>query len=198
VTEEGDPFAVLGLQPGASLAEVRAARRRLAFEEHPDRGGDARRMQEINRAFERVVASLTGRTVRPGSGSGTPEASPGPTPAPPPAPAPSAQRDRGRTPRGPRWVERDEPSFTIDVLPVEAFEVLLIVAATLGEVLVDDPPYLLDAHLLDPAPCWCRLGLLPDAGGTTVIVTVAGIDSPPPPVEDVRDRWIDELNALGS
>jgi hypothetical protein len=84
------------------------------------------------------------------------------------------------------------------VLPVESFEALLVVAAVLGEVLVDDPPYLLEAHLHDPGPCWCRLELLPEAGGTTVIVTVAGIDAPPPPVEDVRDRWVAELNALGS
>jgi hypothetical protein len=187
VTDDGDPFAVLGLTSGASLADVRAARRRLAFEAHPDRGGDPRRMQEINRAFERAVASLTGRTIR--SRAET---------TPPPAPAAPSRPARGtRTDRGPRWVERDEPSFTIDVLPVEAFEALLIVAATLGEVLVDDPPYLLESHLHDPAPCWCRLELLPEAGGTTVIVTVGGVDVPPPPVEDVRDRWIDELNRLG-
>jgi hypothetical protein len=94
-------------------------------------------------------------------------------------------------------VERDEPSFTIDVPPAEAFEALLVVAAILGEVLVDDAPYLLEAHLADPAPCWCRLELLPETGGTTVILTVAGVDAPPPPAEDVRDRWIDELNHLG-
>lgn len=176
---EEDAFEVLGLGPGASLADVRAARRRLAFESHPDRGGDPQRMQEINRAFERAVATLTGRTLR--------------TPTPPPTPP--AARSR---PRPTRWVERDEPSFTIDVLPVEAFEALLIVAATLGEVLVDDPPYLLEAHLHDPAPCWCRLELLPEAGGSTVILTVAGVDAPAPPIEEVRDRWIDELNRLGS
>jgi hypothetical protein len=186
VTDDRDPFAVLGLPSEASLAEVRAARRRLAFEAHPDRGGDPQRMQEINRAFERAVATLTGRTLR-----SRPE-----TPRPPPS-APSPPVRRPRPDRGPRWVERDEPSFTIDVLPGEAFELLLIVAAILGEVLVDDPPYLLEAHLHDPAPCWCRLELLPEAGGTTVIVTVAGVEAPPPPVEDVRDRWIDELNRLG-
>jgi hypothetical protein len=171
-----DPFRVLGLTPQATLAEVRAARRRLALEAHPDRGGSEGRMQEINRAFEQAVASLTGRVLR------EPPRRPAP---PPPRPA-----------RAPRWVERDEPSFTIDLLPAEAFEALLIVAAILGEALIEDPPYLLEAQLHDPAPCWCRLELLPEAGGSTVIVTVAGIEAPPPPVEDVRDRWIDELNLL--
>jgi hypothetical protein len=187
VTEDGDPFAELGLRPGASLDDVRAARRRLAFDAHPDRGGDAQRMQQINRAFERAVAEVTGRTLR--TARSPAPSSPTPTAARSPAP---------RRPRPARWVERDEPSFTIDVLPVESFEALLVVAAVLGEVLVDDPPYLLEAHIHDPGPCWCRLELLPEAGGTTVIVTVAGIDAPPPPVEDVRDRWVAELNALGS
>jgi hypothetical protein len=176
VTDD-DAFAVLGLAQGASLAEVRAARRRLAFESHPDRGGDAQRMQEINRAFERAVAALTGRTLRPV----------------PPAPSPAASPPRRRPLQ---WIERDEPSFTIDVLPADAFEALLIVAAILGEALVEDPPYLLEAHLHDPAPCWCRLELLPEAGGSTVILTVAGIDGPAPAAEDVRDRWIAELNQL--
>jgi hypothetical protein len=64
-------------------------------------------------------------------------------------------------------------------------------------VLVDDPPYLLDVHLTDPAPCWCRLELLPEAGGTTVNLTVASVGrSMAPTVEVVRDTWIDQLNAL--
>jgi hypothetical protein len=55
-----DPFQVLGLQPGASPAAVKAAWRRLAREHHPDRtAGDpvasraaTRRMAEINAAYE--------------------------------------------------------------------------------------------------------------------------------------------------
>ena len=35
--EAGDPYAVLGLMPGASMEEVRRAWRRLAAENHPDR-----------------------------------------------------------------------------------------------------------------------------------------------------------------
>jgi hypothetical protein len=94
------------------------------------------------------------------------------------------------------YVERDEPSFTIDVLPVEAFEALSVVACRLGEVLLEDPPYLLDVLVATP-PCWCRLELLPEAGGTTVMLTVGGVHGMPhPAVEDIRDRWIDGLNSL--
>ncbi len=57
-----DPHAVLGLQPGASAAAVKAAWRRLARENHPDLNasdpGAARaatsRMVEINAAYERL------------------------------------------------------------------------------------------------------------------------------------------------
>jgi hypothetical protein len=50
-----DPFAVLGVERGASAAEVSAAYRRLAKRWHPDRGGGERaagRMAEINAAYD--------------------------------------------------------------------------------------------------------------------------------------------------
>ena len=52
-----DPFAVLGVTPGASGEEVAAAYRRLAKRWHPDRarGQEAtRRMAEINAAYDLV------------------------------------------------------------------------------------------------------------------------------------------------
>ena len=159
-----DPFAVLGLPADATIEEVRSARRRLAAEFHPDHGGDAARMGEINVAFDAVVEILAHQ------------------PAPP-------VRYRG--------VQHDAPSFTIDALPVEAFEALLIVTSWMGEVLVDDPPYVLEVYLVEPGPCWCRLDLVPDAGGSTVTLTVASVgDEPAPDVEAVRDTWVTNLNRL--
>ncbi len=183
-----DPFAVLGVATTATLDEVRAARRRLAKELHPDRGGDAARMQEVNQAFDQAVRVLLGRPDRSVPPTPSPPASTPPRPRPPSRPAPSPPRF------GP-WVQYDEPSFTIDVLPVAAFHALLAAAERLGRVLADDPPYVLEVGLTTPAPCWCRLELLPEAGGTTVMLTVAGTTRrPPPPIEDVRDVWIDALN----
>ena len=53
-----DPYKVLGLSPGASDEEVKKAYRRLAMKYHPDRNpGDeaaARKMQEINAAYEQI------------------------------------------------------------------------------------------------------------------------------------------------
>jgi hypothetical protein len=78
---------------------------------------------------------------------------------------------------------RDAPSFVVEALPVVAFEALLVATSWMGEVLVDEPPYLLEVHLDDPARCWCRLELVPDAGSTTVSLTLATVDGAPvPPV----------------
>ena len=54
-----DPYAVLGVEPGAQREEVRAAYRRLAKEWHPDvRTGEQadRRMAEINSAYDLLRA----------------------------------------------------------------------------------------------------------------------------------------------
>ncbi len=181
-SSEPDPFAVLGLTRSADAEAVRMARRRLAMELHPDHGGDAEQMQALNVAFERAMASLA--VV----------ARPAPTVAPEPDPPvrPAAGREAGR-----RQVERDEPSFVIEALPAEAFDALLVVSTWMGEVLVDDPPYLLEVHLYEPAECWCRLELLPEAGASTVMLTVVGIEGVSPPIEAVRDRWVANLNLLG-
>lgn len=181
-TGSSDPFAVLGLTRTASLAEVRDARRRLARSLHPDVGGDGARMQQVNVAFEAAVAHLTGRRPLPDEPA---RRRPRPTRRPP-----NPHRHSG--------ARRDVPSFTIDALPAEAFEALLVVTSWLGEVLVDDPPYLLEVHLTEPAPCWCRLDLVPDAGGSTVSLTVVGVDgAATPDPEEVRDVWVANLNRLG-
>ncbi len=179
MTMGDDPFAVLGVDPGASVQELRAARRRMAMRLHPDHaGGDADAMRRLNDAFEAAMAALT----RPGPPSGGPGSY---------QPDPQPRRANSR-------VVHDVASFTIEALPAEAFEALLVVTSWLGEVLVDDPPYQLDVALEEPYACWCRLDLLPDAGATTVSLTLAGVGAAAPPdVDDVRDLWVANLNQLG-
>jgi hypothetical protein len=62
---EADPYAVLGLMPGAGLDEASAARRRVALQCHPDRlDGRAtpeiaiRRMVAANAAYDRIRRAL--------------------------------------------------------------------------------------------------------------------------------------------
>ena len=179
-----DPYAVLGLHADATEREIAAARRRLALLVHPDHGGDPAAMQELNAAHDEALRRL--------HEPAEPEAEP--RPASPPA----ADADEPVLRRSARGVQHDRASFTIDVLPVVAYEALLVVTSWMGEVLVDDPPYLLEVFLHDPSPCWCRLDLVPDAGATTVSMVVAALEGDPAPdIDAVRDVWVANLNSLG-
>lgn len=174
------PYRILGVEPSATLDELTAARRRRAQQVHPDLGGDGVEMQRVNAAYDEAVRLLS--------------VAPDPTP---PAPARS-QRGARRDVRRPVFrhgVQYDTPSFTVDVLPVEAFEALLVVTSWIGEVVNDDPPYVLEVLLHDPLACFCRLDLVPDAGATTISLAVAPADGhAAPDIEEVRDLWVACLN----
>ncbi len=199
-TASPDPFAVLGLEFGASVPEIRSARRRLARDLHPDLGGSDDAMKALNAAFEAAVAHATGRRpLRPMEhDSGPNQAGPYQAGSYRGRPAPSSGPGASRGPRTSGRFTHDHPSFVVDALPAEAFEALLIVTSWIGEVLVDEPPYLLEVHLHEPAPAWCRLDLVPDAGSSTVSITVGAVDGgATPDVELVRDVWVANLNQLG-
>jgi curved DNA-binding protein CbpA len=73
-----DPHAVLGVAPGASVATVKAAWRRLAREHHPDLTANAaerraatRRMAEINAAYAELRDKGSPAARRPESRPGT-------------------------------------------------------------------------------------------------------------------------------
>lgn len=169
-----DPWAVLGLAPGASVAEARAARRRLAKQLHPDlaagrpaadsAAGEAR-LARVNWALAEIEAPLP--------------AAPAAAPA-----SPAAAGDAG--------------TFSVDWLPAEAFEVLFLAAYGLGDILAYDEPYLLEVFLPEPSPCFCSLTLAPEAGGSEVTVEVhPAADHLETPVPDaVIAVLIRELQAL--
>ena len=177
-----DPFATLGLSETASADDVRAARKELAKRHHPDRGGDAASMRRVNEAADAALARIAERRPEPAGGESGRD---------PSAPKLTADEQVGGR------VVRDMPSFTVEALPVETFEGLLVVASWIGEVLDDDPPYRLEVHLHEPTECWCRLEVVPDAGASTVSLTVAGFDAAPAPdIVAVRDLWVDQLNRV--
>ncbi len=103
-----DPHEVLGVEPGASQAAIKAAWRRLAREHHPDLTGDdpvaarraTRRMAEINAAYERLRAD--GAAKGDGRAAGVPKAGApkrrqaGPPPPPPSRPV-TGRLDTSRT-----------------------------------------------------------------------------------------------------
>ena len=182
VVGSAEAFAELGLPADASAAEIGIARRRLAREHHPDLGGDSTRMTAVNEAAATALRSVEKRSS---------------TPSDEHRRDPSASKqneDRaGQT--------SDVASFTEEALPAEAFEGLLIAAASMGELIDEDPPYRLEVHLYEPIRCWCRLEVVPDAGASTVSLTVGPIEDPrggadPPDVDEVRDVWVEMLNQL--
>jgi hypothetical protein len=175
--ESIDPLSVLGLSPGATADQIDAARRELAKRAHPDVGGSVDAMQRINAAADEALRRLT---------TAVPAADGPAEPTPHPAAGPRQ-----------RFGRRDHPSFTIEALPAEAFEALLLVAGWLGDLIDDDPPYALEVALATPFAGWCRLDLVPDAGASTVSLIVAGEPGlPPPDLDGVRDAWIGGLNQL--
>ena len=68
---EPDPYRTLGLAPTASLAEVKAAYRRLAKTNHPDAAGEGSlpRFLAIQAAYERLAGPARGRPKGPTPGA---------------------------------------------------------------------------------------------------------------------------------
>ena len=169
-----DPWAVLGIAPGSTADEIQEARRRLAKSAHPDLGGSVAAMQQVNRAAELALAAGT-------AGSS------------PRRPAPAPRKERRRPEAG--GVRHDHPSFTIEALPAEAFEGLLIAASTLGEIADDDPPYVLEVVMATRSTRGADSNSSPMRGAATVSITTARLPGhPTPDLFEVRDVWIDALN----
>ena len=171
-----DPWAVLGLPRDAPWDDVRAAHRRLAKELHPDVAGtdtDHRRMAEVNAAFALLAAQIP-RTGGPDLRNSSIHAA-------------SSHEE----------AVDEAVGFSIDLLPAEAFEALLIVCSFLGDPWVIDEPYELTALFDPPLACRCNMWLVPEAGGSIVTIDVHPVRAYPTPTrEQVRDALVVELVKL--
>ncbi len=166
---------ILELELGASKDDIRRARRRLARAAHPDVGGTDQDMALINEAYLVLVSEAVDAEDRLGDHVG----------------------DR----HGERDVREDflardvdRPSFVIDCLPVEAFDFLIMAARVLGDVADEDPPYLLDVLLEDPPMTWCRLEIVPDAGGSTVSILSDGRLT----AGELCELWVRTINEISA
>ena len=141
-----------------------------------------RRMRRLNAAFDAALADASAPVGPPDAATGVPSR----RRRPPPVPRPGGR------------VAHDVASFTIEALPAEAFEALLIVATWLGEVLVDEPPYQLDVALGEPFELLVPPRPRPRRRASTVALTLASLDGRPvPDLDAVRDAWVADLNTLG-
>jgi hypothetical protein len=96
-------YEILGLKPGATLAQLREQRGKLAQQWHPDKETDPHRkarledqMKDINNAFDFLKALLSGTPPRPGHHA-PPAPSPPSTPPPPKPWEAEAEARRRRT-----------------------------------------------------------------------------------------------------
>lgn len=172
-----DPFRVLGVTTDATEVEVRAAWKRLALSEHPDAGGSHERMTQLNQALHQCLAQMKSIEDAP-------------------------NRQARTVSKMRRRISQEMSSFTVSVLPVECWHALEIVAAQCGPIISSEPPYLLefflqDTHLEYAIQSWCRCDLVPEAGSTTVHVTVGSVhDNNAPDLEELRDFLVNSLNEL--
>jgi hypothetical protein len=159
-------YKLFGLTQTASIDEIIQARRFLALEFHPDRGGSDEHMALVNLAFDEIMNWHRQQQPEPLHIS---------------------------IPKLPLAFDVDRPSFVISALPVVAFELLLLAGRIIGDVALDDPPYLLEVQIEDPVLTWCRLEVLPESGSSSVSLMVDGQTN----ALSVRDLWIRTINEIG-
>ena len=174
-----EAFTLLGLDIGAPIDVIRRAWRIKSIEHHPDAGGSNESMVRLNLALE------TALLWEPSTSSNVPN-----------------NNHKQETTQVASHLRRDVSSFSVNVLPVECWLALEVVAALCGPMIQDDPPYLLEFMLHDSSlpssrNAWCRCECVPEAGATTVHLTVGStMESEIPSIDDVRDFLVDQLNRI--
>lgn len=171
-----DPFRILGIPSGSDEKEIRAAWRDKLRASHPDAGGHHEEAVRINQALVEALGVARAPNTREG-------------------PKKNDFSSRRRT-------SQDLSSFTIDVLPVECWHAIEIVAGLCGSILIDEPPYLIeftmhDSGLDQAADLWCRCEMVPEAGATTVHITFGTNTARSTlSIEEIRDFLVNSLNEL--
>lgn len=192
-----NPWEVLGLdQERATVEGVRDAKRRLSKLHHPDvvagGGGGAgavadasARLAAVNRAVELALVDLATR------GPSGAAAAAVHVPMPAPSAADAAVWAAGE--------DEADVTFSIDRLPVDAFELVLLAFSAIGDPKVVDEPYLLEGQVDDPFLGVARVRLAPEAGGSLVTVTTwpnPRATTPAPTAAQVAGRLLWEVRVL--
>lgn len=59
-----EAYTILGVEPGASEAELTRAYKAAAMKAHPDKGGDAEQFKAIRAAYERILSTQPGKDTK--------------------------------------------------------------------------------------------------------------------------------------
>ena len=174
-----EAFSLLAIEPGSSVEDIRKAWRQQSVLFHPDTGGSNEAMIALNNALEIALGWSPEQVVEN-----------------------VVQGESKKASSSVHRLRRDVSSFTVNVLPVECWQGLEIVAALCGPTIQDDPPYLLefllhDTSLPNSLHGWCRCECVPEAGGTTIHLTVGSAhESELPNIDEVRDFLVEQLNHI--
>lgn len=171
-----NPFEILGIESTSSVTDIQAAWRKRAVRCHPDSGGSHEQMVELNWALDTALRNTPATETKK-----------------------TTNKSQIHPHRGHSVVSRDYSSFTISLLPVEAWEQIVLAAHQLGAVLDEDEPYVLEFALYDSSvehllSSYCRCELMPEAGATTVHLSVISETSRTGDVETVRDLLVSLIN----
>ena len=177
--EPSQAFAILEIEPGCSREEIRKAWRAKSAVHHPDAGGSNEAMVSLNWALDVALQWMPS--------------------------VDSQQRDSHSTKSDNTMahrMRRDVSSFTVNVLPVDCWMALEVVAALCGPTVHEEPPYVIEFLLHDSSlpqshNGWCRCECVPEAGATTVHLTVGSSSTHEiPSVDEVRDYLVTQLNQI--
>jgi hypothetical protein len=181
-----EAMGVLGVRPGATSGEVRAAFRRLVRDHHPDLDATSdatRRTAELTEAYALVQRQLAS------SPDGRIESPTPPSPAPPAAHPPAAVPVK----------DVDGDSILLDVPADEAFAALFEAAGRVGHVAYFDRQLgILETVVrFEGGPsCSVLITLQGRANGTEAFCTMESIEAAPtPPIAPVVDALVEELAA---
>ena len=174
------PFDILGVSPASPESEIRLAWRKKASSLHPDVGGSHDAMILLNEALAQALSlGRLGHTEN----------------------SPESDQKKSTTSRS--YFTRDISSFTIDALPVDAWHLLLMGATHCGPIVDEEEPYVLDFMLSDTSipelrSSMCRCEIVPEAGASTVHVTIFSETGKSVGVEMIRDVLVSTINDLSN
>jgi len=171
-----NPFAVLGVSEDSSVSQIRSAWRQKAASIHPDVGGTHDEMVILNEALEEALSLAASRV---------------------PVRDETLKRPQRSTSKS--FISRDVSCFTIGALPVDAWQLLYMSAVQCGPIVDEEEPYVLEFMLSDSSvetlrSSMCRCEIVPEAGASTVHVSVFSDKGKLGNVESVRDLLVYLIN----